>query len=196
MNLSLARPQQRNQAGSEPNLHGWAGLRLGPGSFLDTGVNEGPFADLLIFSRGRGCPSWKPQWSSVLLDAQRPLCPERSPSVFSRSLSLFAQVSHRHCLLCVTRKTGSVLQLSSVPRTGSGVTLACLETCSYALRGDGGTSEIITSVCDVGAPGSPRSNANMGDSHTSTLISGNFRQLNTEKSKTTHFSQASWKCKG
>lgn len=40
MNLSLARPQQRNQAGSEPNLHGWAELGLGPGSFGTLGSTK------------------------------------------------------------------------------------------------------------------------------------------------------------
>lgn len=60
MNLSLARTQQRNQAGSEPNLHGWAGLGFGPGSFLDSGVHKGPFADLLILGRGEGAPLGNP----------------------------------------------------------------------------------------------------------------------------------------
>lgn len=80
MNLSLARPQQRNQAGSEPNLHGWAELGLGPGSF-GTRVNKGPSADLLILVGGEGDLPGDPK--SLLA-----LCPMRSAQcLFKKSLS-------------------------------------------------------------------------------------------------------------
>ena len=48
MKLKLARPQERNQAGSEPSLHGWAGRGLGSGSFLDSGVNKNLSVDAWI----------------------------------------------------------------------------------------------------------------------------------------------------
>lgn len=42
MNLSLARPQQRSQAGSEPGLHGGAGLGLGMAVSWDLGLAKPP----------------------------------------------------------------------------------------------------------------------------------------------------------
>lgn len=64
MNLKLARPQERNQAGSEPSLHGWAGRGLGSGSFLDSGVNKNLSADAWILNGKAGIPPWRPQGSS------------------------------------------------------------------------------------------------------------------------------------
>lgn len=59
--------------------------------------------------------------------------------------------------------------------------LSLPETCalgrnySYALRDDGGTSDFITGVRDIGVPGTPSHIANVRDSRKGMLTSGHFK---------------------
>lgn len=151
MNLSLAGPQERSQAGSEPSLHGPAGLGLGPGSLLGSGVNGGVLADALIIDWRRrtslpggprgllaSCPGGHCPPSWIL--GSFSLLWEIPPVSFPEALPLCSR--QLQGLFHATRKTLPVHQLSLLGRMDAGVTLACFG--NYELFLGCGSSEFPT----------------------------------------------------
>lgn len=159
MNLSLARPQWRNQSGSEPNLHGWAGIRSGPGSFLDSEVNKGRSAELLILDWERRCPSWRSQGSSSLLSSWMLSSPSDlwDPPVSFHEVPLFLLklatvtfynvVPRKPTLICAKDRHWRHLSLPKIR--------SLKKNYSNALRNGGGISDIMTGRGNVGVPGTP-----------------------------------------